>query len=93
MRKPKHQAEFLKLLAKALCYSLSGNNDVGFISKGEWNPYWRKETGLNVYSPPCPLLSYFPELLFSFLCLVFPYPVLTLPHFLIFSFFFVGFIL
>jgi len=56
MRKPKHQAEFLKLLAKVLYYSLSGNNDVGFISKGEWNPYWRKETGLNVYSP-LPLLS------------------------------------
>jgi hypothetical protein len=54
MRKPKQQAEFFRLLAHVLCYLLSGNNDAGYISKNEWNPYWRANTGLNV-----PLYSLF----------------------------------
>ena len=61
MRKPSHQAAFFRLLAHVLCYSVSGNNDVGYLSKDEWNPYWRAKTGLEVSLPlvslvSCPLL-------------------------------------
>jgi hypothetical protein len=48
MHKPKHQADFFRLLAHVLCYLYSGNNDAGYISKNEWNPYWRDNIGLNV---------------------------------------------
>jgi len=57
MRKPAHQAEFFKLLAKVLCYIVSGDNDVGYVSKSEWNPYWRIRTGSDVILP-FPLLPY-----------------------------------
>lgn len=50
-----HQAEFFRLFAHVLCYLFSGNNDVGYISKNEWNPYWRAQTGLHV--PPHFLFS------------------------------------
>ena len=55
MRKPTHQAEFFRLLAHVLCYLFSGHNDAGYISKNEWNPYWRMQTGLHV--PPHSLFS------------------------------------
>jgi len=48
MRKPAHQAQFFKLLAEVLAYLVTGDNDVGFVSKNEWNPYWKIETGMNV---------------------------------------------
>jgi hypothetical protein len=55
MRKPTHQAEFFRLFAHVLCYLYSGNNDAGYISKNEWNPHWRAQTGLHV--PPHFLFS------------------------------------
>jgi len=50
MRKPGHQAQFFKLLAEVLGYIVSGDNDIGFVSKSEWNTYWKIETGMNVPS-------------------------------------------
>jgi hypothetical protein len=52
MRKPVHQAQFFKLLVEVLAYIVTGDNDVGFVSKNEWNPYWKIETGMNVPFPP-----------------------------------------
>ena len=61
MRKPAHQAQFFRLLAEVLGYIVSGDNDVGFVSKSEWNTYWKSETAMNV---PSFLLS-FPLTVFS----------------------------
>ena len=52
MRKPAHQAAFFKLLAQVLCYLVTGNNDCGYLSKAEWNPYYRVVTGFNVPTYP-----------------------------------------
>jgi len=57
MRKPSHQAAFFRLLAQILCYLVSGNNNVKYISKDEWNPYWRAKTGLEVIPRRTPILS------------------------------------
>jgi len=54
MRKPAHQAQFFKLLAEVLAYIVTGDNDVGFVSKNEWNPYWKIETGMNVLPSAIP---------------------------------------
>jgi hypothetical protein len=51
MRYPGHQAAFFRLLAKILCYLVIGNNNVGYLSKGEWNPYYQVHTGLEVTAP------------------------------------------
>jgi hypothetical protein len=51
MRNPKHQANFFKLLAKVLYYMVSGNSDIGYLAKDEWNPYFKVQTGLQVTHP------------------------------------------
>ena len=58
MRKPAHQAQFFRLLAEVLGYIVSGDNDVGFVSKSEWNTYWKIETGMNVLTFPPQRISH-----------------------------------
>jgi len=50
MRKPTHQTAFSRLLAHILCYLVSANNDIKYLSKDEWNPYWCAKAGLEVTS-------------------------------------------
>jgi hypothetical protein len=64
MRQPKHQAEFFKLLAKILYYMVSGNSDIGYLAKDEWNPYFKVQTGLQVCTPSSPLSLCFPAFYF-----------------------------
>jgi hypothetical protein len=67
MRHPKHQADFFKLLAKVLYYMVSGNSDIGYLSKDEWNPYFKVQTGLQVIPLSPHLILAVSNFLFVFL--------------------------
>jgi hypothetical protein len=51
MRHPQHQADFFRLLSRILYYMISGNSNVGYLAKDEWNPYY------NGVPPVSPLTS------------------------------------
>jgi hypothetical protein len=40
MRHPQHQADFFRLLSRILYYMISGNSNIGYLAKDEWNPYY-----------------------------------------------------
>jgi hypothetical protein len=48
MRRPEHQAEFFTLLSTLLYYMTSGNSNIGYLAKDEWNPYYRVKHNLHV---------------------------------------------
>jgi hypothetical protein len=48
MRQPKRQAEFFKLLSRLLYYMVSGNSNIGYLAKDEWNPYFKAKKNLQV---------------------------------------------
>ena len=60
MRYPTEQAAFFRLLANILCYLVGGYSAVFYMAKDEWNPHYRKITGLDVLTPslfPGPLTA------------------------------------
>ena len=48
MRQPKQQAEFFKLLSTLFYYMISGNSNIGYLAKDEWNPYYKEKHNLHV---------------------------------------------
>ena len=57
MRQPKQQAEFFKLLSTLFYYMISGNSNIGYLAKDEWNPYYKEKHNLDVF-PGFMLLNY-----------------------------------
>jgi hypothetical protein len=50
MRQPKQQAEFFKLLSTLFYYMISGESNIGYLAKDEWNPYYTEKHNLHVLS-------------------------------------------
>jgi hypothetical protein len=50
MRQPKQQAEFFKLLSTLFYYMISGESNIGYLAKDEWNPYYTEKNNLHVLS-------------------------------------------
>ena len=66
MRYPRDQAACFRLLANVLCYLVSGNRSVFYMAKDEYNPFYRRMTGLNVRSPNPPPRNALPFHVFAF---------------------------
>ena len=41
MKKPRHQADFFKLLSKLFYYLIQGSSHVGYLTAENWNKYYR----------------------------------------------------
>jgi hypothetical protein len=48
MRHPQHQADFFRLLSRILYYMISGNSNIGYLAKDEWNPYYNGITPVSL---------------------------------------------
>ena len=49
MRHLAHQAAFFSLLSTVLYYMVSGNSNIGYLAKDEWNQYYKEKHNLQVH--------------------------------------------